>query len=45
MAGVKLLLGVYKTWWESDASLVEINPLCIVGRADGKQSLVAVDAS
>jgi succinyl-CoA synthetase beta subunit len=43
-AGVKLLLGVYKTWWESDASLVEINPLCIVEGADGKQSLVAVDA-
>jgi succinyl-CoA synthetase beta subunit len=43
-AGVKLLLGVYKTWWESDASLVEINPLCIVEGSDGKQSLVAVDA-
>src|SRR6478609_2496476 len=27
--GAKLLLGVYKTWWECDASLVEINPLCI----------------
>ena len=24
--------GVYKTWWECDASLVEINPLCIVER-------------
>ena len=42
--GAKLLLGVYKTWWECDASMVEINPLCIVEGADGKESLVAVDA-
>ena len=40
----KLLLGVYKTWWESDAAMVEINPLCIVTGADGKDTLVAVDA-
>jgi len=43
-AGAKLLLGVYKTWWECDASLVEINPLCIVEQADGKLALLAVDA-
>ena len=42
--GAKLLLGVYKTWWESDASLIEINPLCIVRGADGKPTLLAVDA-
>lgn len=42
--GAKLLLGVYRTWWESDASLVEINPLCIVQNADGKLNLLAVDA-
>ncbi len=41
---VKLLLGVYKTWWECDASMVEINPLCIITGADGKESLMAVDA-
>ncbi len=41
---VKLLLGVYKTWWECDASMVEINPLCIVEGNDGKDALVAVDA-
>src|SRR6185436_3020245 len=41
---VKLILGVYKTWWECDASLVEINPLCIVEGADGKESIMAVDA-
>jgi succinyl-CoA synthetase beta subunit len=42
--GAKLLMGVYKTWWECDASLVEINPLCIIDGADGKQMLQAVDA-
>jgi succinyl-CoA synthetase beta subunit len=40
----QLLLGVYKTWWESDASLLEINPLCIVRSADGKEWMQAVDA-
>ena len=43
-AGAKLLLGVYKTWWECDAAMVEINPLCIVATPDGKESLMAVDA-
>src|SRR6185436_18492401 len=43
-SGVKLLTGVYKTWWECDASMVEINPLCIVAGADGKEVLSAVDA-
>ncbi|MBI3852913.1 MAG: ADP-forming succinate--CoA ligase subunit beta [Verrucomicrobia bacterium] len=41
---VKLLLGVYKTWWECDASMVEINPLCIIAGDDGKETLMAVDA-
>jgi succinyl-CoA synthetase beta subunit len=40
----KLMTGVYKTWWECDASLVEINPLCIVEEEGGKQRLLAVDA-
>jgi succinyl-CoA synthetase beta subunit len=40
----KLLAGVYKTWWEGDASMVEINPLCICLGADGKEKMVAVDA-
>ncbi len=43
-SGVKLITGVYKTWWDSDASMVEINPLCIVVGPDGKEALVAVDA-
>ncbi|HEY2953063.1 MAG TPA: ADP-forming succinate--CoA ligase subunit beta [Verrucomicrobiae bacterium] len=41
---VKLLLGVYKTWWECDASMVEINPLCVIAGPDGKDTLQAVDA-
>jgi succinyl-CoA synthetase beta subunit len=39
----KLFMGLYKTWWECDASLVEINPLCVVNR-NGKNALLAVDA-
>jgi succinyl-CoA synthetase beta subunit len=39
----KLVAGVYKTFWEADASLVEINPLCIVD-LDGKEVISAVDA-
>jgi len=42
--GARLLMGVYKTWWESDASMLEINPLCIIDTPDGKQALQAVDA-
>lgn len=42
--GAKCLLGLYKTWWESDASLLEINPLCIVLTAENKLALMAVDA-
>ncbi len=42
--GAKLLLGVYRTWWECDASLVEINPLCIVLGPQDKPELMAVDA-
>ncbi len=44
---VALIQGVVRTWWECDATLVEINPLCIVQADDSppaKQSLVAVDA-
>ncbi|PYK97706.1 MAG: ADP-forming succinate--CoA ligase subunit beta [Verrucomicrobia bacterium] len=43
-AAAKLLLGVYKTSWECDAGLVEINPLCLVESADGKDTVMAVDA-
>jgi succinyl-CoA synthetase beta subunit len=43
-SGAKLLAGLYKTWWECDASLIEINPLCVVAANDGKLSLLAIDA-
>ena len=42
--GAKLFMGLYRTWWECDASLVEINPLCIVRLPDGQETLMAVDA-
>ncbi len=29
-AGVKLITGVYNTWWECDAAMVELNPLAVV---------------
>ena len=43
-AGSKMFGGLYKTWWECDASMVEINPLCIIAGKDGKESLLAIDA-
>jgi succinyl-CoA synthetase beta subunit len=39
-----LLGGVYKAWWESDATLVEINPLCVILTPQGKEAMLAVDA-
>lgn len=42
-AAAKLFLGVYRTWWECDASMVEINPLCVVRQADGKEAIMALD--
>ena len=43
-AGAKMFAGLFKTWWECDATLVEINPLCIVAGKEGKDTLMAVDA-
>jgi succinyl-CoA synthetase beta subunit len=43
-AGAKVIMGLYKTSWECDAALVEINPLCIVTNPDGKKALLPVDA-
>ncbi len=42
-AGERFLLGTYRTWWECDASMVELNPLCVVETPGGKPSLVALD--
>jgi succinyl-CoA synthetase beta subunit len=38
------LTGVYRTWWEADAALLEINPLCIIETAQQTEALLAVDA-
>jgi succinyl-CoA synthetase beta subunit len=43
-AGARIFAALYKTWWECDASLLEINPLCIIAGKDGKESLLAIDA-
>ncbi len=43
-AGVKLIIGVYKTWWECDAAMVELNPLAVIELKDGKETMVALDA-
>ncbi len=40
----KLISGVYAAWWANDATLVEINPLCIIKTPEGKLALQAVDA-
>jgi succinyl-CoA synthetase beta subunit len=40
----KALQGIYRTWWECDASLAEINPFCVVTNNDGKAAILAVDA-
>jgi succinyl-CoA synthetase beta subunit len=42
--GAKFFAALYKTFWECDANMVEINPLCIVTGRDGKDAIVAVDA-
>ena len=43
-AAGRLIAGVWKTWWECDATLVEINPLAIIAGPDGKDRIVAIDA-
>jgi succinyl-CoA synthetase beta subunit len=43
-AAVKLVTGVYNTWWEADAAMVELNPLAVVELADGKETVMALDA-
>ncbi|HYE31780.1 MAG TPA: ADP-forming succinate--CoA ligase subunit beta [Methylomirabilota bacterium] len=43
-AAAKVITGVYRTWWECDASMVEINPMAHVRLADGKETVYAIDA-
>jgi len=40
----KLVMGVYRTWWEMDAAMIEINPLGLVVGDDGKEAVRVVDA-
>jgi len=40
----KFVTGVFMTWWDCDASLVEINPMCVVELPDGREAVVALDA-
>jgi succinyl-CoA synthetase beta subunit len=40
----RLFLAAYQTWWECDATLVEINPLARIRGSDGGEGLSAVDA-
>jgi succinyl-CoA synthetase beta subunit len=43
-AAAKFVTGVFNTWWDCDASLVEINPMCVVELPDGRETVVALDA-
>jgi succinyl-CoA synthetase beta subunit len=43
-AAVKMVIGVFNTWWESDATLVELNPLAVVELRNGKETVMALDA-
>ncbi len=43
-AAVKLVTAVFKTWWECDVSLLELNPLAVIELRDGKETVVALDA-
>ncbi|NGO39897.1 ADP-forming succinate--CoA ligase subunit beta [Limisphaera ngatamarikiensis] len=42
-AAVRCFEAIYRTWWECEASLVEINPFCVVAGPQGER-LMAVDA-
>lgn len=43
-AAAKIFLGIYRTYWECDASMVEVNPLALVKTIEGKDAFVVVDA-
>ena len=43
-AAARLFDGVWRTWWECDASLVEINPLCLIRTPAGQETVIALDA-
>jgi succinyl-CoA synthetase beta subunit len=39
----QLFQGLYRTWWECEASLLEVNPLCVVAGPGGADALLVVD--
>jgi succinyl-CoA synthetase beta subunit len=43
-AAAKLVAAAYKTWWECDVLLLELNPLAVVELRDGKETVMALDA-
>jgi succinyl-CoA synthetase beta subunit len=43
-AASRLMDGVWRSWWDWDASLIEINPLAIIRDRDGIEHLMVVDA-
>jgi succinyl-CoA synthetase beta subunit len=43
-AGAKLMLNIYRIFWECDCSLVEINPLAVATDPAGKVSVFPLDA-
>ncbi len=43
-AGAKLMMNVYRLFWECDCSLVEINPLAVATDPDGRVSVFPLDA-
>ncbi|MDE3066199.1 MAG: ADP-forming succinate--CoA ligase subunit beta [Verrucomicrobiota bacterium] len=43
-AAAKLVAGVFNTWWECDASLVELNPLAVAELPGGRETVLALDA-
>jgi succinyl-CoA synthetase beta subunit len=40
----RMMTGIWRSWWELDASLIEVNPLAVVVGADEVPGLMAVDA-
>ena len=40
----RLLQNLYKTWSESDASMVEVNPMALIENENGTEAVVALDA-
>jgi succinyl-CoA synthetase beta subunit len=40
----RLMDGLWRSWWEMDASMIEVNPLAVVVDSAGAEQLMVVDA-